>query len=136
MTRLSTAVAALVMLGLAGCGTQPAATPPASTTPPTSATSESAGADIPPRPDAPTTKAYLDDLRAIDPAIVDEKNTDRAVVIGRFHCASVKSFPTDQVKLIDLTNKRFTEPGHGAGFGEEKAEKILAVVREHICPTY
>ncbi|WP_143091816.1 hypothetical protein [Lentzea albida] len=128
------------MLGLAGCAGQPAADPATSTAPAavntTSAPSAASAAGIPPKPDEATVKAYLDELRAIDPAIVDEDNPDKAINRGRDQCSSVQSFPADQAKLIDLTNKRFTAPGQSNGFGPEKAERILAAVRKHICPTF
>lgn len=138
MTRFVAVVTALTILGLAGCGGQPASEPAPSTT--QSSTSDpivsSAAAGIPPKPDEATAQAYLADLRAIDPAIVDEDNPSKTINRGRDQCSSVKTSPSDQAKLIDLTNKRFTAPGHSDGFGLEKAERILATVRKHICPTY
>ncbi|MFJ9443261.1 hypothetical protein ACIRRH_15525 [Kitasatospora sp. NPDC101235] len=89
----------------------------------------------PPKPDAATTAAYIAALTAIDPEIVSDK-ADRAVSRGRDQCTSVAEWPTDQAKLVDLANKRFTSAKHPDGFGPEKAAKILEVVRKHICPTY
>lgn len=91
---------------------------------------------IPPAPDAATTAAYIAALRAIDPDIVGDKDERTIVNRGRDQCGSVKDSPTDQAKLVELTNKRFTSPKHPEGFGAEKATQILAVVRQHICPTY
>lgn len=140
VTRFAAVVTALTMLGLAACGGQPATETAPSTTSPSVTTADmssaAASAGIPPKPDEATAKAYLADLRAIDPAIVDEGNTDKAISRGRSQCSSVKEFPTDQAKLVDLTNKRFTAPDHSDGFGLEKAERILAAVRKHLCPTY
>lgn len=93
-------------------------------------------AGIPPKPDEATKQAYLDELRAIEPLLVDEDNLDKAVNRGRDQCSSVAQSPADQAKLIELTNKRFTAPGHSDGFGPEVAEQVLTVVRKHLCPTY
>ncbi|MGW1998541.1 hypothetical protein ACWCPW_51670, partial [Embleya sp. NPDC001921] len=87
------------------------------------------------KPDAATTAAYIADLDAIDPAIVDGK-TDKAVSRGRDQCASVKATPDDKAKLVELTTKRFTGPANPDGFGPTKSEKILVAVRKHICPQY
>lgn len=140
MTRFVAVVTALAMLGLAACGGQPTSEPAPSTTSstvsPADTSSAAAAAGIPPKPDDATTQAYLADLRAIDPAIVDEDNLSKTINRGRDQCSTVKTSPGDQAKLIDFTNKRFTAPGHSEGFGPEKAERILAAVRKHICPTY
>jgi hypothetical protein len=95
-----------------------------------------AAAGIPPKPDQATADAYLADLRAIEPLLVDADNPDKAINRGRDQCSSVAQHRDDQVKLIDLTNKRFTAPGHSDGFGPEVAERVLAVVRKHLCPAY
>lgn len=140
VTRLVAVVTALTMFGLAGCGGESPSEPAPSTTASTVSTTETstaaAVAGIPPKPDETTAQAYLADLRAIDPAIVDEDNPSKTINRGRDQCSSVKSSPTDQAKLVDLTNKRFVAVGHSEGFGLEKAERILAAVRKHICPTY
>ncbi|GLH94886.1 hypothetical protein [Phytohabitans aurantiacus] len=93
-------------------------------------------AGIPPAPDAATTTAYITALKKIDPAIVGDKDPKTIVNRGRDQCGSIKEHPDDEQRLVDLTNKRFTAPGHPNGFGEVKAKKILAAVRTHICPTY
>ncbi|MEV0677251.1 hypothetical protein AB0I60_12105 [Actinosynnema sp. NPDC050436] len=95
-----------------------------------------AAAGIPPEPDAGTKAAYLDELRAIDPRLVDEDNLDKAVNRGRNQCSSVREHPGDQARLVDLTNRRFIAPDASNGFGLEVAERVLAVVRKHLCPTY
>ncbi len=78
--------------------------------------------------------ALVADLDAIDPDIVHGK-PDKAVNRGRNQCSSVRQFPDDQAKLVDLTNKRFTSPDHPDGFGSDKAAQILAAVRKNLCPT-
>lgn len=95
-----------------------------------------AAVGIPPKPDQATAEAYLKELRAIEPRLVDEDNTDKAVDRGRNQCRSVSENPTDQARLVDLTNRRFIAPGYSDGFGPEVAEQVLAVVRKHLCPTY
>ncbi|WP_025620341.1 hypothetical protein [Salinispora cortesiana] len=94
------------------------------------------GLDIPPEPDKESWDAYIAELKEIDPAIVGTKDERTLISRGRSQCGSVKQWPDDQSKLVELTNLRFTAPGYSEGFGEAKAEKILAVVRTYICPTY
>lgn len=140
MRRTLTALLLLLALTAACASPLPSttttSTPDAPSTPPSSAPTTLSAPGAPPKPDAATAQAYLADLRAIDPAIVEEDDTDKAVRRGRSQCASVKNSPGDQAKLVDLTNKRFTGPDHPNGFGLEKAERILVAVRKHICPTY
>lgn len=92
-------------------------------------------AGLPPKPNAATTAAYIKALDAIDTDIVHGK-TEKAVDRGLNTCSSVKSSPNDQAKLIDLTNQRFSSPTHPEGHGPETAEKILKVVRKHLCPDF
>ncbi|MFE4515439.1 hypothetical protein ACFRMQ_14750 [Kitasatospora sp. NPDC056783] len=116
----------------------PAPAPTTTTAPGASGASGAAGtkpSGPPPKPDAATTAAYLAALTAIDPEIVGDK-PDRAVSRGRDQCTSVSEWPTDQAKLVNVANQRFTSPKHPEGFGPEKSAKILAAVRKHICPTY
>ncbi len=94
-----------------------------------------AEAGIPPEPDPATWRKYINALNAIDPEIVNGKE-EKAVDGGRDQCSSVKEFPDDQAKLVDLTNRRFLSPNHPDGFGKATAAKILAAVRKYICPTY
>lgn len=131
MTRFKTGAVVLTLTMAAGCGTT-ASGPTGADTP----TSTAGVAGIPPKPDEATKQAYLADLRAIDPAIVDEDNVDKAVNRGRDQCSSVHESPGDQAKLVELTSKRFTGPDHPGGFGPEASARILAAVRKHICPTY
>lgn len=141
-------LALTVAAGLAiACGGTPKAAPksapavaPATTagspTPSFDWSSAEAAAGIPPKPDAVTQAAYIADLRAIDPDIIGKKDEERIVDRGRDQCSSIKKFPNDRAKLVDLTNKRFTAPDHPDGFGLAKAAKILNVVHKRLCPTY
>jgi hypothetical protein len=135
--------------GLAvACGGTPKAAPksaptaaPATTAASTAASprdfsSAEAAAGIPPKPDAVTQAAYIADLNAIDRDIVGKKDEKTIVDRGRNQCRSIKDFPNDRAKLVDLTNKRFTAPEHPDGFGPAKAAKILDVVHKRLCPTY
>ncbi|MGI5178676.1 hypothetical protein ACQEVZ_20300 [Dactylosporangium sp. CA-152071] len=102
-----------------------------------SATTAAAVANgIPPTPGPDAWKAYISALRDIDPDIVAGKEESLIVNRGRDQCGSVKQTPNDQPKLVELTNKRFTSPNHPEGFGAEKSTRILAAVRQYICPTY
>lgn len=144
VTRTVVAVVVGVLALVTGCGSTGSGAAPSSTASSTAVTtvdtaavsSSVAAMGIPPKPDPTTTAAYLAELRAIEPQLVDDDNPDKAVTRGRDQCRSVYEHPTDQAKLIDLANRRFTAPGHSAGFGPEVAEKVLAVVRKHLCPTY
>ncbi|MFI7249776.1 hypothetical protein [Micromonospora chalcea] len=138
-TRILPTAAVLVALSLAGCGDDPAPTsdPTSAAVPSASAGEATAPANaggLPPAPDAAAQAAYVDALRKIDPEIVGDKDQKALVNRGRDTCSSIASFPKDEAKLVDLTNQRFTAPGHPEGFGEAKAKKILAAVRTHICP--
>ncbi|WP_020608209.1 DUF732 domain-containing protein [Actinokineospora enzanensis] len=88
---------------------------------------------IPAKPSAEVAAAFVADLNAIDEDIVHGK-PDKAVDRGRNQCRSVRSAPTDEAQLVDLTNKRFSSPHHPNGFGTEVAARILAAVRKHLCP--
>ena len=142
-----TALALALAAGLAvACGGAPKAAPktaptaaPATTagspTPSFNWSSAEAAVGIPPKPDTATQAAYVADLDAIDKAIVGGK-VERAVDRGRDQCRSIKDFPNDRAKLVELTNKRFTAPEHPERFGAVKAGKILDVVHKRLCPTY
>jgi hypothetical protein len=43
-------------------------------------------------------------------------------------------WPNDQAKLVGLVQRRFISPDHPDGFGPEKSVRILAVVRQYLCP--
>lgn len=134
--RLAVAAVFLAMTATACASDEPADAAPASAASPTADAAQIlADMGVPPTPAPAAWKAYIAALKKIDPAIVgddEEKVVDR----GRDQCGSVKEFPNDTARLVDLTNKRFTAPGHSDGFGKAKAEKILAAVRQYICPTY
>ena len=85
-------------------------------------------------PDRATAEAYVADLRRIDPAIVGDGDLRRLVDRGRDQCTAIRETPDDRARLIDLTGRRFTAPGHPEGFGASKAAAILDVVRQRICP--
>lgn len=114
----------------AACGTQQTAAPSSTAIAPAEA-----AAGIPPKPDAATRQSYIAALTAIDPDIVHGKE-DTAVSRGRDQCSSIKQWPNDQAKLVDLTQKRFTSPDHPDGFGPAESTRILAAVHEFLCPTY
>lgn len=123
------AVAAILATGLAcGSGDTDNATGNDDTAPVLATESPKAFLD----PD--TEAAYLASLRRIDPDIVGDKEPNILVDRGRNQCGSISQWPDDEAKLVDLTNKRFTAPGHPDGFGAAKAKKILKVVREYVCP--
>jgi hypothetical protein len=127
----ATLACALPVLATA-CGNQPGTTSSPTTFDMGSA---EAAAGIPPKPDSATQRSYVTELTAIDPDIV-HGDEDQAVDRGRDQCSSVKEWPGDQTKLVDLTQRRFTSPDHPEGFGPDKSAQILAVVRKYLCPTY
>lgn len=106
---------------------------PASAAPPATG-SVPARAGIPPKPDAATQAAYIAALKAIDPAIVGDKEPDRIVGRGRDQCGSIADWPNDRPKLVGLVQQRFTAPGKT--FDAKTAGRILDVVHQHLCPTY
>ncbi|HEX7305359.1 hypothetical protein [Lentzea sp.] len=137
MTRTTTFLLPLLAL-TAACATPPSSSTTESPVP----TTRRPGAmpslqvpGIPPKPDATTQAAYVAELDAIDPEIVNG-NPDRAVSRGRDQCSSVAKTPGDQAKLVELTAQRFTSPNHPSGFGPDASARILAAVRKHICPGY
>lgn len=133
MVRLvSAAIAGSALLVVAACGASPTTTSPSIAD---DIQSAEAAAGIRPKPDAATKQSYITELVAIDPDIVHGKE-DKAVNRGRGQCSSVKEWPSDQAKLVDLTQKRFTSPDHPEGFGPGKSTQILAAVRKYLCPTY
>ncbi|WP_414944855.1 hypothetical protein [Amycolatopsis sp. cmx-11-32] len=141
MTRSAATVTTLVAIGaltLGGCA-QPETSSPDTRSPDTGTvrqpTTPISAPGVVPRPDADTTAAYIRELDAIDPDIAHGK-PDKAVSRGRDQCSSVKDDPDDQARLVTLTNQRFTSPNHPKGHGTAVAEKILRVVRTHICPDY
>lgn len=97
--------------------------------------SAEAAAGIPPLPDAAAQNAYIYALEQVDPEIVRNK-PEATVSRGRDQCSSIKQYPRDRAKLIELTQVRFTAPGHPRGFGPEVSAQILDIVHQHLCPTY
>lgn len=94
---------------------------------------------VPPKPDDKTARAFVAALEAIDPDIVHGK-PDKAVDRARNQCSSINDWQgVGEPKLIDarlveLTRQRFTSPNHPDGFGSDVAARILAAIRDHICP--
>lgn len=132
-------LAASFLLSTAACGGDEPVVAPATERGPSAepdAAQILADMGIPPTPAPAEWKAYIAALNKIDPAIVGEKDEERIIDRGRDMCSVVKEWPDDEAKLVDLTNKRFTASDHPNGFGDAKSKRILAVVRQHICPTY
>jgi len=132
-------IAALV---LGACGTK--AQPPKTVAPsptisvsilPTPSASGGYGIGFPPDPNEENRRNYIAELNKIDPDIVHGKE-ETAVSRGQNQCSSIKLFPGNEAKWLELTLQRFTSPKHPDGFGKTKAAKILVVVRKYICPTY
>ncbi|WP_406168353.1 hypothetical protein [Streptomyces sp. NBC_00996] len=92
-------------------------------------------AGLPPEPKAAQRQAFLNGLNAIDTDIVHGKE-DKAVSRGIDTCGILKSFPGDETKQIDQTNKRWSSPTHPDGHGLAKAAKILDVAHKNICPDF
>ncbi|MEU1212595.1 hypothetical protein ABZ424_09160 [Streptomyces sp. NPDC005790] len=92
-------------------------------------------AGLPAEPNPAQRQVYLESLNAIDTDIVHGKD-DKAVSRGINQCGTVKTSPNDYIKLIETTNSRFTSPDHPDGHGTIKAERILKVVRDNICPDF
>lgn len=122
---------------LVACGTteKPVTYVPSSVIPSTSESYNDNGTGIPPTPSAEARKAYLAELNSIDPDIVHGKE-QTAVDRGRNQCSSIKAFPNDEKKWLELTKQRFTSPTHPDGFGVVKSSKILVAVRKYLCPNY
>lgn len=128
--RRAAAAALLIAVALTGCGTDDSA----DQTPAPAEPSAAAGLPgLPPAPDAATQDAYVAALKKIDPDIVGDKDTRALVNRGRDTCTTIAE-TQDEAELIAATNQRFTAPGHPDGFGEAKAKRILAAVRQYICP--
>ena len=77
-------------------------------------------------------RKYVAALEAIDRDIVHGK-PDKAQRRGENVCTALESATTRdaQIAAVEL---RFTSPDHPTGFGTAKAERILAVTVEHLCP--
>ncbi|MGW0792823.1 hypothetical protein ACWD04_32590 [Streptomyces sp. NPDC002911] len=143
-TRTTTAV--LIAAGLAAtltaCSgetssteeTKPAKSSDASAITPEQRAAARQAAGLPAEPNPAQRQVYLESLNAIDTDIVHGKD-DKAVSRG-INGGTVKTSPDDCIKLIKTTNSRFTSPDHPDGHGTIKAERILNVVRENICPDF
>lgn len=134
MIRRIALVGIAATLALTACGGENVTTPATDNAASSSAPSPIDTPAAPASPDAATTAAYLAALTEIAPDIVGKKDSRTLVNRGRSQCDSIRQWPNDEARLVDLANKRFTAPGHPDGFGEAKARKILDVVKEYICP--
>ncbi len=115
---------------------QPSTTAPALDAAPGLHAASEQAAGIPPEPSAPVAAAYIADLKAIDPAIVGDKDPGAIVDRGRDQCASIHDWPRDEDKVFELAQARFTAPGHPDGFDADTTRRILQTVRKHLCPGY
>ncbi|MFI8278539.1 hypothetical protein ACIGBH_27435 [Streptomyces sp. NPDC085929] len=133
----ATVLATTVALALTGCSSDPKPTKaePAPATQSTNPDAARAAAGLPTEPKGPARQAYLDGLNAIDKDIVHGKD-DKAISRGIDTCGTIKSFPGDQAKQAEQTNKRWTSPTHPEGHGLATAAKILEVAHTQICPGF
>ncbi|GII28387.1 hypothetical protein Pmi06nite_18290 [Planotetraspora mira] len=125
-----------VLLALAGCGSDATAEDAPSGAPSVVVASIASVTGLPPMPDEETEAKYIKALDVIDPEIVGDQDETEVVNHGRDQCVSVKEWPKEQAKLLELTAKRFKAPGHSDGFGATKNKLILAAVRKYLCPKY
>ncbi|GJF27710.1 hypothetical protein KNE206_04100 [Kitasatospora sp. NE20-6] len=88
-----------------------------------------------PEPDAATAAAYVAALDAIDPEIVGGQ-AGKAVDRGLNQCSSIRQYPGNRPRLVELTQVRFTGPAHPDGFGPDTAARILDVVHAGLCPAF
>lgn len=94
---------------------------------------------VPPKPDDAVASAFVAALDAIDPDIVHGRPV-KAVDRARNQCSSnadwqgVGEPKLIEARLVELTRQRFTSPSHPDGFGSDVAVRILAAIREYICP--
>lgn len=94
-------------------------------------------AGLPTEPSPAARQAYLDALDAIDPRIIKPGKADQAVSRGINQCGSVKSFPDDEEKLAELALERFTITTRLPEIATmDTGKKVVAAVREHICPDF
>ncbi|MCT2584624.1 hypothetical protein [Actinophytocola gossypii] len=134
MTRHIAAVVFGVLVLLAGCGSTGEQGTTSDSAPTTPSSAQPGVLGVPAKPDEATAVAYVADLEAIDPDIVHGK-PDKAVSRGRDQCSSVAEWPDDQAKLVGLVQRRFISPDHPEGFDPDKSARILAVVRQYLCPS-
>ncbi|MFI1995461.1 DUF732 domain-containing protein [Actinoplanes sp. NPDC020271] len=82
---------------------------------------------FPPKPDATTTRAYLADLKSIDPGLVSTQDAEALVNRGRDQCRDLKARP--EKEWVTVASQRFsTQPAD--------ATKIIKVVRTRLCPQF
>ncbi|MFE6909616.1 hypothetical protein [Streptomyces erythrochromogenes] len=133
-------LAAVTLLALAGCTSEPEADTDAGPTPAATAPTAPASpnstqaAGIPPAPTGDKRTIYLATLTGIDPEIVNGDD-EQAISRGRDQCTAMKD-EKDPTRRIAQVEQRFTGPRHPGGFGPTKSALILATVQANICPTY
>ncbi|WIM94338.1 hypothetical protein ACTOB_006355 [Actinoplanes oblitus] len=138
------AAAAALAVTLTGCssGSDSTIAPAAQNSPPPVAgqpqsdlrASMEAQLGFPPKPDDQTARAYLADLKSIDPALVAAGTPDALVNRGRDQCRDLKVRP--QKDWTTAASQRFTTPQAPRGLDPAAAEKIIKVVRIRLCPTF
>jgi hypothetical protein len=82
---------------------------------------------FPPKPDTTTTKAYLADLKSIDPALVSSQDPEALVNRGRDQCRDLKARP--EKEWVTVASQRFSTQ-------QAAATKIIKVVRARLCPQF
>jgi hypothetical protein len=92
-------------------------------------------AGLPPKVTPAARAAYVKALNAISLDIVHGK-ADKAVSRGYDVCSSIKNFPGDRDKQVEMTGQRFTSPTHPEGRDKATAGKILDLTHKHICPKF
>lgn len=92
-------------------------------------------AGLPESPAPADRAAFLKGLNAIDPDIVHGKD-DKAVSRGINACSSIKNFPGDRDKQVEMTGSRFSSPDSPEGRDPATAAKILDLAHKHICPSF
>lgn len=141
--------AALLTVVLAGCDSDPdeqapdsPVTPAATTASVSPAASASARADededddeFPPQPSQDSIRAYVQDLREIDPDIIDGAGAEAVVTRGRAQCVQLYDTGQNAAGLRNSANVHFATEKHPEGFGDDKADKINVTVKKYICRT-
>ncbi|MER5987065.1 hypothetical protein [Streptomyces sp. NPDC001787] len=140
-TAATALVAASLLAALTACGggndEKPAGKGSASA--PSEAEREAAreAAGLPPEPSATARYAFLEALDDIDERISKPGTDERTVDRGLNQCGSIKSFPDDRDKLVELTLDRFTIPTRLPDINNaDTGGKILDAVHHHLCPDF
>ncbi|WLQ69286.1 hypothetical protein [Streptomyces glycanivorans] len=147
LSRAATTVAAgLLLATLTGCEGETASSndkpAPATSSAPAQLTQEQRdaareAAGLPPEPKGAERQAYLDALNAIDTRIIKPGKEDQAISRGINQCSSIKSFPDDRNKLVQLTLERFTITSRLPEISNpDTGGKVLDAVHKHICPSF